>query len=128
MEPASDKGDTDTMVPTGRLRVLLGSGLLLGLFGCGPITATTAIADATVAVEAAGSAEAEKYALYEYTSAVEYLRKAREEEGYSDFQAAIDLAHRARTFGEKARERAMRSPERGLPPPADDDLPTGSGL
>ena len=49
---------------------------LLGLTGCGPISATHAIAEATVAVEAASGVEAKRYAAYEFTLAYEYLRKA----------------------------------------------------
>lgn len=51
---------------------------------------------------------------YEYYSAVEYLHKAREEVGYSDYQAAIDYAREARSFARSAREIALRySRERG---------------
>jgi len=91
--------------------------VLAFLGGCGPITSTTAIAKATVAVEAAEGANAENYAIYEYLSAREYLRKAREEEGYSDFQAAIDLAKKAREFAEMARELAMSNPGREMNAP-----------
>lgn len=103
------------------LRRLLGALLTaaIGAAGCGPITATTSIADATVALEAARGIEAEQYAIYEYQSAVEYLRKAREEEGYSDFQRAIDLAKKARSFAEEAREKARTNPARGLPAPGE---------
>ncbi len=103
------------------LRRLLGALLTaaVGAVGCGPITATTSIADATVALEAARGIEAEQYAIYEYQSAVEYLRKAREEEGYSDFQRAIDLAKKARAFAEDAREKARTNPARGLPAPGE---------
>jgi len=86
---------------------------LLGATGCGPISSTHAIAEATVAVEAASGVEAKRYAAYEFTLAYEYLRKAREEEGYADYQAAIDLAHAARKFAEDAKERALSHPERG---------------
>jgi len=86
---------------------------LLGVTGCGPISATHAIAEATVAVEAASGVEAKRYAAYEFTLAYEYLRKAREEEGYADYQAAIDFAQSARKFAEDAKERALSHPERG---------------
>ncbi len=90
---------------------------LAALPGCGPITATTSIAEATVAVEAARGAQADKYAIYEFHSAVLHLRKAREEEGYSDFQDAVNLAHKARKLAEKAKDLAMSSDARDLPPP-----------
>ena len=79
---------------------------------------TGAVADATVAVEAAAGVEAERYATFEYVSAVEYLRKAREEEGYSDFQQAINLAQQARTFAEEAKTRALANPDRPGAKPA----------
>lgn len=108
------------------LRAGLFLAFVIGSAGCGPITSTTAIAKATVAVEAAGGASADKYAVYEYMSAREYLRKAKEEEGYSDFQAAVDLAKMAREFAEKARELAMSNPGREMNAPApDDDNPDG---
>lgn len=75
--------------------------------GCGPVTTTQRVADATVSVEAARGVESEQLATFEYVSAVEYLRKAREEEGYSDYQNAIDLAVAAREFADKAKARAM---------------------
>ncbi len=108
------------MSPTRWLREGLFFLAVLGLTGCGPITATTSIAKATVAVEAAEGANAEKYAVYEYLSAQEYLRKAKEEEGYSDFQAAVDLAKKVREFAEKAREMAMSNPGREMNAPGND--------
>jgi hypothetical protein len=51
---------------------------------------------------------------YEYYSAVEYMHKAREEVGYSDYEAAIEYAREARSFARSAREIALRySRERG---------------
>ena len=51
---------------------------------------------------------------YEYYSAVEYLHKAREEVGYSDYEAAVEYAREARSFARSAREIALRySRERG---------------
>jgi hypothetical protein len=86
---------------------------VMGTSGCGPISSTHAIAEATVAVEAATGVDAKRYAAYEFTLAYEYLRKAREEEGYADYQAAINLANAARKFAEEAKERALSHPERG---------------
>ncbi len=123
-------------------RVLATAFVAMGASGCGPVTSTMTVNEATVAVEAAQAVDAERYALYEYVSAVECLKKAKEEEGFSDFQAAIDLARRARDFAEKARQRALASPQRGTlrpgetPAPLDDEpddeelphLPDGSRL
>ncbi len=51
---------------------------------------------------------------FEYYSALEFLRKAREEVGYSDYEAGVDFAREARTFGGQARDIAVqRARERG---------------
>jgi hypothetical protein len=81
--------------------------LVLGLSACGPITALTTVRDATVALEAAKVAGAEKQAPYEFTSAEQYLAKAREEQGYADYQIAVDLAKKALEFAVKAKKLAM---------------------
>jgi hypothetical protein len=39
---------------------------------------------------------------YEYYSAIEYLEKAREEVGYSDYEAAVEYARSSRDFAQKA--------------------------
>ncbi|MBU0553808.1 DUF4398 domain-containing protein [Myxococcota bacterium] len=101
------------MVSKGRLLACLG---ILFIVGCGPITATTAIAEATVAIEAARGAQADQFAKYEFTRAQAHLWKAKEEEGYSDFQDAVNLAREAKVFAEKAKARAMARPERALLP------------
>jgi hypothetical protein len=82
--------------------------------GCGPVTSTIWLNDAEVAVESARLEGAEEYATYEFVSAVEYLAKAKEEWGYSDWQHAEEYAARALAFGRAARERAMANPERNL--------------
>jgi hypothetical protein len=58
-------------------------------------------------VAAAKSAQADKYAPYEYTMAVEYLHKAREEAGYADYQSAIRFGKRSEESAKKAREIAL---------------------
>lgn len=96
-----------------RARRLVGTlvmGVGMGIAGCGPSTAHIAIADARIALEAARGARAETFAIFEYTCAVEHLRKAREEEGYSDFDAAVRLARKAETFAVEARTRALGRP------------------
>lgn len=82
--------------------------LLTSLYACGPITAHSTIARAHIALEAARGAEAQKYAIYQYRSAELYLKKAKEEEGYSSFQEAVDLAKISRSFADKARARALK--------------------
>lgn len=105
----------------GRWRpVLVSLAASLTLFSaCGPITAHQRIGEATVAVEAARAAQADRYAVYEYVSAVEFLKKAREVEGFSEFQDAVDLAATAEEYAEKARKRALASPDRGLLKPGE---------
>jgi hypothetical protein len=106
-------------------RVLATALVAIGAAGCGPVTSTMTINEATVAVEAAQAVEADRYAVYEYVSAVECLQKAKEEEGFSDFQAAIDLARKSRDFAEKARQRALASPQRGTLRPGEMPVPEG---
>jgi len=45
---------------------------------------------------------------FEYYSAVEYRLKAREEMGYSNYEAAIEFARKARSYARKARDIALR--------------------
>ena len=76
--------------------------------GCGPLTAHSTIARAHIALEAARGAEADKLSIFEYQSARLYLRKAKQEEGLSSFQTAVDLAIKARRFADEARGRALK--------------------
>ncbi len=123
---------------SGRCRAAALFAVCTNLFACGPVSTTLALHDAESAIEAARSADARRYAVYELTSAEEYFRKAREEEGYSDFQAALNLAETARDFADRARARALGHPaRRGGPsvpsdspddPPEEGDVPAGSRL
>ncbi len=45
---------------------------------------------------------------YEYTYALEHLRKAREEVGQADYQAAADMGRLAREYARKARDIAVQ--------------------
>lgn len=126
----SPSSGTPSSAVTRRLRrsvstlVLIGAGLLAG--ACGPILSTQTINDADDAVRMARDIQADQYAVFEFVSAEEYLAKAREEWGYSDFQHALEYAERAVTFAQQAYERAMRNPQRGRPvinPIFADDLP-----
>lgn len=73
------------------------------------------VADAEL--DGAEAAEAEKYAPYEYTAAKAYLHKAREEQGYADFGAAIEYAFKAQELAEKGLERANKVKAEQQPPP-----------
>jgi hypothetical protein len=80
--------------------------------GCGPIQSTPALIEADVEVEAARSAGAPTAAPYEFTSAEAYLRKAREEAGYAQYQATTDFALKARDLAKEAREKALNASNR----------------
>jgi hypothetical protein len=62
----------------------------------------------------AGIGEPTCDAPFEYYSALEYQRKAREEVGYSDYEAAVRFAREARKFARTARDISLkRDRERG---------------
>jgi hypothetical protein len=90
--------------------------------GCGAIEYSVYILQAHEAVaeaEVAGAGPLEEggecqegvdcwLAPYEYTFALEHLRKAREEVGQADYQAAVDMAREARDYARKARDMAAQ--------------------
>ena len=90
----------------------------LALAGCGPVQSTAYLLDAEVQIEAARTAQAERYAPYEWTAANLYFRKSKEEVGYSDFEQAVDFAQKAQKFGTAARDNAMKANRKDEPPPA----------
>ena len=78
------------------------------LGGCGPVMYINEVTRrASGDVEAARAAQADQFAPYWYTLAVEYLRKAREEAAHADYQAA-------NRFGKKASQAARRAVEVSL--------------
>ncbi len=81
---------------------------LLAGAACSPINANREISAAQDALRAAKSAGADRFATYEYASATEYLHKAREENNYSDYDAARIYAAHARDLAQEARARAER--------------------
>ena len=91
-------------------RAALGLVLIVALaVGCGPVSYVNQVTRrASYEVAAAKAAQADKYAPYEYTLAVEYLHKAREEAGYADYQAAIRFGNKAEEHAKKARELAIK--------------------
>ncbi|MGI5862347.1 MAG: DUF4398 domain-containing protein [Myxococcales bacterium] len=101
-------------------RLLILSVIAAALGACGPTKSTALIMDVDVQIEAARTAGAEKLAPYEYTAAVAYLHKAREEQGYSDFEVAIDFANKALDNAIKAKKKAMEAKSDGALP----DVPT----
>src|SRR3954468_12972336 len=114
----TQRGSFQHVMPR-RLVAFLG---LAGLAACGPVQSTAYLIDADVQLEAARTAQADKLAPYEWTSANLYLHKAREEVGYSDFEQAVAYAQKASKFANAAREAAMKSVRReeltpASPPP-----------
>ena len=77
-------------------------------FGCGPVESTSLIVQSDTALQGAKTADAEKKSPYEYYAAEQYLHKAREKWGTSDFEYSIDYAKDARDLAKKARERSMK--------------------
>lgn len=93
-------------------------GGLLAASACGPIEFANQVSGkAARAVSDAKQAGAETRAPYEYTAAVEYLHKAREEGGHAEYQSAIAYGRRAEELATRARALAdgKRGENRGQP-------------
>ncbi len=86
-----------------------------GSVACGPVQSTSRLSEAEVALERARVTEADLYAPYEYYSARFYLYKAKEEWGYSDFEASYDYATEAKRAAEAAILKAKEDPWEGSP-------------
>ena len=106
------------MIRTPLLRPLLALAVvaLSALAGCGPTQSTALIMEADVELEAARTADGNKYAPYEFTAAEAYLHKAREEQGYSDYEVSIDFGTKAVKFAKEAKQKAMASKSEGIAP------------
>jgi hypothetical protein len=83
------------------------------LSGCAPVVSGVQVVQAKIELESAETAGARTLAPYEYTAAAEYLHKAREEAGYSDFLAARNFALKAEKLAKEAREKALAAPAPG---------------
>ena len=88
--------------------------------GCA-IAPTARVVRAQVEIDAATSAGADRYAIYEITKAREYIHKAREELGYAEYQTAAHYADAAVESGERAkqlsRDHPVEAPSPAAPPP-----------
>ena len=84
---------------------------------CGPVSSTSQISDAEASLEAARIANAHQRAPYEYYTAKSYLYKAKEEWGYSDFEASKDYAARAERAAKAALLKSSENPYEGSPVP-----------
>ena len=96
------------------------------LVACGPISyISTVSVRATRLVSEAKTGEAERYAPYEYWSAVTYLRMAREKAGYVDFQVSVDYGDRAVAMARKARQLAAQRRQAGPDAAPNNGTPVG---
>jgi len=75
---------------------------LLLLAGCAAGKSSYYLWTAEREFRTAVALEAEQRAVYEYTLAHQYLLKAREEQGYSDYKAAEQLARTSTDWSNKA--------------------------
>ncbi len=91
--------------------------LLLPVLGGCAVRATMNLVEAEQRLRAAATAGAADAAPYEYTLAVTYLEKAREETGYSDYSAAERLAQRSMAYADAALTRV--GDKRDVPEGAD---------
>jgi hypothetical protein len=93
---------------------------------CGPIEYLNQVGSkAAVAVAEAKRAQADRYAPFEFTAAQEYLHKAREEAGYSQYETSIEYGRRSEEMANRARAIAITamtgtpaSPVAPVPPAA----------
>jgi hypothetical protein len=106
-----------TLVKRGGALALLAAALGC-LTGCGPIQTISYIQQTKAELEGAESADAQKLAPYEYTAAVAYLEKAREEHGHAEFTASTEFGEKALKFARSARAKAMEAKADGAMPEA----------
>jgi hypothetical protein len=118
-------------LPTGAL-ALAAAVTVVCAGGCGPIEYLNQVGyKAASAVAAAKRAEADRYAPFEYTAAEEYLHKAREEAGYSQYETSIQYGRQAEEMANRARAIAITatttSPSPAAANPATAPVPVESG-
>jgi hypothetical protein len=89
--------------------LILSVGLACGWLSlsCGPCKSTSLIIQADTAIHKAKTAEADTKSPYEYTAAIQYLHKAREKWGTSDFEYAIDYATKAQDLATQAFDQSL---------------------
>ena len=76
--------------------------LAVGATGCTAIKATVHVAQAEQALAEARNRDAQNLAVYEYTMAIRYLEKAREEHGSADYRISENLSKRSAEWSDKA--------------------------
>ena len=83
----------------------------LGLTGCYAATRSTVdLVKVEQKVAKAKAADAPRRAVYAWTMADAYLKKARDEWGHSDFEAAHRMMEQAETWADKAIAEAASAP------------------
>ncbi|MBI5607549.1 MAG: DUF4398 domain-containing protein [Deltaproteobacteria bacterium] len=86
--------------------VLGAAALALAAAGCGSVSASSAISDATRDLRESEAQKAPEYAVYYYARAESYLAKAKECNGMGQFQVATEYARTSQGASEKALEMA----------------------
>lgn len=89
----------------------------LALQACGPIQyVDTVTRQASSAVEGAKAVNADRYAPYYYTLAVEYLYQAKHEAAHSDYQAANRFGRKSKEAADMAKKVAIQRARDGEVP------------
>lgn len=96
------------------LTVLVVSLAVVATSGCA-VKSTVSISSAEASVERARIHDAEDYSPYEYERAQLYLYKAKEQWGYSNFEAADEYAIEARRAANAAIDNTIEAPWQGHP-------------
>ena len=89
---------------TGRSLVCVAAVGIMLCSGCGPIQVSAAVGDAEEAIEEAITADAHRYARYEYWMALLHLDKAKRVDGRAEYSAAELFAARAAEYATDAVE------------------------
>lgn len=95
--------------------------LALSLTACGATQSTAILTDTEELLESARNSGAGDRAPYELHAAELYLTGSREHMGRGEYDAALQLASRARALAKAAREKALSA---GLPGGAAGDAPS----
>lgn len=90
--------------------------------GCGPIRAGGLLVEASAELSAAETAQAPKRAPYEYWAAHSYLRKAKQDHSYANYETAeifaaksVNCSQLARAIAEKSARKEMGASKVGIP-------------
>ena len=83
-------------------RLLIVTTFLGTLSACAAAKATYHLVEADQALKRAGDHRAQDLAVYEYTMAVRFLEKAREEAGFADYKVSVDLARKSAEWSDQA--------------------------